>query len=182
MSGKLNRETAQAPRRGRGCCFGVLAATCMLAGAVGTAVAGVDPGSATPPAPDQAARKASPYRLQRVSAQARQYYDFAWGVDKMTVIYTSSGNLIRFSYRVSDARRAGVLADKAATPYLVGLRSHAVLHVPQMDKVGTLRQTAPQQDGQEYWMVFSNKGNLVRPGDRVNVVIGPFHADGLVVQ
>jgi hypothetical protein len=31
-------------------------------------------------------------------------------------------------------------------------------------------------------MVFSNKGNLVKPGDRVNVVIGTFHADGLMVE
>jgi hypothetical protein len=31
-------------------------------------------------------------------------------------------------------------------------------------------------------MVFSNKGNLVKAGDRVNVLIGSFHIDGLVVQ
>jgi hypothetical protein len=31
-------------------------------------------------------------------------------------------------------------------------------------------------------VVFSNKGNLVRPGDRVNVMIGAFHADGLLVE
>jgi hypothetical protein len=51
-----------------------------------------------------------------------------------------------------------------------------------MDKVGALRQTAPPALGQEYWMVFSNKGNLVRPGDRVSVQIGSFRADGLVVE
>jgi hypothetical protein len=31
-------------------------------------------------------------------------------------------------------------------------------------------------------MVFSNKGNLIKPGDRVNVAIGAFHADNLVVE
>jgi hypothetical protein len=31
-------------------------------------------------------------------------------------------------------------------------------------------------------MAFSNKGNLVRPGERVNVIIGKFHADGLLVE
>jgi hypothetical protein len=30
--------------------------------------------------------------------------------------------------------------------------------------------------------VFSNKGNLVKRGDRVNVMIGAFHADGLMVE
>jgi len=29
---------------------------------------------------------------------------------------------------------------------------------------------------------FSNKGNLVKAGDRVNVMIGTFHADGLLVE
>jgi len=31
-------------------------------------------------------------------------------------------------------------------------------------------------------MVFSNKGKLIKPGDRVNVMIGSFHVEGLVVE
>jgi hypothetical protein len=31
-------------------------------------------------------------------------------------------------------------------------------------------------------MAFSNKGRLVKRGDSVNIVIGQFHADGLVVD
>jgi hypothetical protein len=31
-------------------------------------------------------------------------------------------------------------------------------------------------------MAFSNKGRLVKRGDRVNVVIGQFRAEGLVVD
>jgi hypothetical protein len=127
-------------------------------------------------------RKRSPFRAQEMTHKAQQYHVTAWGVDKMRVSYTSSGNLIRFSYRVSDSERAKVLGDKAATPYMLGQRSGAVLQVPVMDKVGMLRQTGTPQVGQEYWMVFSNKGNLVRPGDRVNVKIGSFHADGLMVE
>jgi hypothetical protein len=127
-------------------------------------------------------RKRSPFRTQEVTHKAQQYYVAAWGVDKMRVSYTSSGNLIRFSYRVSDPERAKALADKGATPYLYGQRSRALLQVPVMDKVGALRQTARPEMGQEYWMVFSNKGNHVRPGDRVDVRIGAFHADGLMVE
>ena len=51
-----------------------------------------------------------------------------------------------------------------------------------MEKFGQLRQAATPQAGQEYWMVFSNKGNLIKPGDRVNVMIGAFRAEGLVVE
>lgn len=127
--------------------------------------------------------KVSPYHSQKMTHKAQEYYVAAWGVDKLKVSYTSSGNLIRFSYRVSDAERAKALANKTAAPYLYGQRAQVVLHVPNMDQVGQLRQTASEpQVGMEYWMVFSNKGNLVRPGDRVNVLIGSFHADGLMVE
>ena len=51
-----------------------------------------------------------------------------------------------------------------------------------MDKIGQLRQLGSLESNKDYWMVFSNKGNLVRAGDRVNVIIGPFHAESLLVE
>jgi len=54
--------------------------------------------------------------------------------------------------------------------------------VPALENVGQLRQSAPPEAGKSYWMVFSNKGRLVKRGDHVSVVIGDFHADGLVVD
>lgn len=167
--------------RNRTTALAALLAWCCLAPA-----AWAQPGPATPAAARaagrQAQRKALPLRQVKVTDKAKRYYVAAWGVDDLRVTYTSSGNLIRFSYRVVDPARANALADKKATPYLLGQRSHALLQIPVMDKVGQLRQAAAPQAGQEYWMVFSNKGNLVRPGDRVNVMIGAFHADGLVVD
>ena len=123
-----------------------------------------------------------PLQPGRVPARAKDYYLAAWGVDNLLVRQTASTNLIRFSYRVVSPPRAEILGDKRATPYLIGLRSHAVLQVPVMEKIGQLRQTGVPIAGKEYWMVFSNKGNLVKVGDRVNVVIGTFHADGLIVE
>lgn len=139
-------------------------------------------GSVTSQAPAlPAQRKASPYR-PGVADSVDNYYQAVWGVDNMLVRQMASGNLIRFSYRVTDPARAKVLGDKVATPLLYGQRSRALLHIPVMDKVGQLRQSGTAQAGREYWMVFSNKGNLVKPGDRVNVVIGSFHAEGLIVE
>lgn len=141
-----------------------------------------EPGAVAPSGATAAPQRAAHYPQQRLTDKARMYYVGAWGVDKMKASYTSSGNLIRFSYRVSDAELAKPLGSKDSQPVLVGLRSHVVLQVPVMDKVGPLRQATLPRAGQEYWMMFSNKGNLVRPGDRVNVIIGQFHADGLVVE
>ena len=134
------------------------------------------------PAPAPTAKhKASPYR-PGVPDSAKGYLQAMWGVDNMLVRHMASGNLIRFSYRVTDPVRAKALGDKLATPLLYGQRSRALLHIPVMDKVGQLRQTGTAEAGREYWMVFSNKGNVVKPGDRVDVVIGSFHADGLMVE
>lgn len=133
-------------------------------------------------APHVAAKKTSPYHPVSVPDRAKTYYQALWGIDNLLVRHTASGNLIRFSYRVTNPAQAKVLGDKLATPYMVGERSHAMLQVPVMDKVGQLRQTGKQGAGQEYWMVFSNKGNLVKPGDRVDVIIGSFHANGLLVE
>jgi hypothetical protein len=159
-------------------------------------VAGITPDTQAQAQPDQvqarhsaaqtvapsATRKVSPFLHASKSSSAQNYYQSVWGIDNLLVRRTASGNLIRFSYRVTDPARAKVLGDEHATPYLYGQRSRAVLHVPVMDKVGKLRQTGTAESGKEYWMVFSNKGDLIKSGDRVNVTIGSFHADGMTVE
>jgi hypothetical protein len=56
------------------------------------------------------------------------------------------------------------------------------LVIPEMENVGKLRQGSAPVEGMSYWMAFSNSGRRVRPGDRVSVEIGQFHAIGLVVE
>jgi hypothetical protein len=98
------------------------------------------------------------------------------------VKWTESGEVIRFTYRVLDADKAMTLNDKKAEPALIDPQAGVKLVVPSMEKVGQLRQSSTPQAGKSYWMAFSNKGRLVKRGDRVNVMIGQFRADGLVVD
>jgi hypothetical protein len=98
------------------------------------------------------------------------------------VKWTESGEVIRFAWRVLDPERARVLNDKKIEPALVDQRAGVSLVVPQMEKIGQLRQSQTPEAGKSYWMAFSNKGRLVKRGDRVDVVIGPFRAQGLVVD
>ena len=115
-------------------------------------------------------------------ARARIYYDLNWGVDSFSVKAVESGELIRFTWRVLDAEKAKVLNDKKSEPYLVSPAAQVRLVVPSLEKVGQLRQSSTPIVGNNYWMAFSNPGRRIKRGDRVSVVIGQFHADGLVVE
>ncbi|WP_321793612.1 hypothetical protein [Burkholderia pyrrocinia] len=152
-------------------------AACLAAAAVAEPAAAQQGAPATP----GPGAKHSPYRPD-LPRRARTYYMMTRGIDNLKVHRIASDNLIRFSYRVTDPVAAKRLADRSATPYLYGQTSHALLEVPVMDKVGQLRQSGGIEAGREYWMVFSNKGNVVKAGERVNVIIGSLHIDGLLVE
>jgi|SRR5215469_3780154 len=142
---------------------------------------------AAPPAPQAmqptpAVRSTSRYRPERFSKRAEEYYNLVWGVDSLSVKTAESGEMIRFSYRILDPTKAQQLNDKKAEPSLIDPQAGVRLVVPTMEKVGQLRQATTPEAGKSYWMAFSNKGRLVKKGDHVNVVIGKFHADGLVVD
>jgi len=122
------------------------------------------------------------YLPNRFAGRAGIYYRMVWGIDSPTLKWTESGEVIRFSWRVLDPQKASALNDKKVEPSLIDPRAGVSLVVPQMEKIGQLRQSAPPEAGKSYWMAFSNKGLLVKRGDRVVVVVGPFRADGLVVD
>lgn len=126
--------------------------------------------------------KAGRYRPDRFAGRAGAYYRLVWGVDSLSVKWGESGEVIRFSYRVLDADKAKILNDQKLEPSLIDPHAGVRLVVPSMENVGQLRQTAPPESGKSYWVVFSNKGRLVKRGDHVSVVVGAFHAEGLVVD
>ena len=100
----------------------------------------------------------------------------------MRVKLVESGELVRFDYRVLDPEKAGALNDKKAEPELYDAEAGVKLVVPQMEKVGKLRQSSTPKAGMTYWMAFSNPTRVVKRGHRVDVVIGSFRASNLVVE
>ena len=144
----------------------------------------VTPVGAQSPAPTGQPGHADAKRYQpdRFAGRAGKYYELVWGVDSLAVKWTESGEVVRFTYRVLDADKAKTLNDKKAEPFLIDPKAQVKLVVPSLEKVGQLRQSSTPQAGKSYWMAFSNKGRLVKRGDRVSVVIGRFRADGLVVD
>jgi hypothetical protein len=122
------------------------------------------------------------YRTKQLPNRAQQYYALIWGVDSLAVKSVESGELIKFTYRVIDPVKAKMLNDKRNEPSLVDPRAGVKLVVPSLEKVGQLRQSGTPEAGKVYWMAFSNKGRLVKPGHFVDVAIGRFRASGLIVQ
>jgi hypothetical protein len=134
------------------------------------------------PAAAKSAGPSSRYLPNRFAGRAGVYYRAIWGVDSLSAKWAESGEIIRFAWRVLDPDKARVLSDKKAEPALIDPQAGVSLVVPAMENVGQLRQSATPETGKAYWMAFSNKGRLVKRGDRINVVIGPFRAEGLVVD
>lgn len=137
------------------------------------------------PAPAKAPARAvarAHYLPDRLPKRANIFYGSVWGIDSLRVKAVESGELIRFSWRVTDPEKAAALSNKKVNPILYDSRAGVQLVVPSLEKVGQLRQSSTPSAGRSYWMAFSNKGRLVKPGDHVNVVIGQFHAVGLVVE
>jgi hypothetical protein len=106
-----------------------------------------------------------------------------WGIETPSVKAVESGVILRFSYRVLDPEKAGTLSDKKFEPVIQCPDKGVQLVIPSLEKVGQLRQ-APHmiEAGKSYWMAFSNNGRQLKPGDRVDVVIGNFHARGLLIE
>ena len=159
-----------------------------LAAAPSTVAQTASQGNPQPPATKKVAVLAkpaaatNPYRPNRFAGKAGRYYKLVWGIDSLSVKLQESGQLVRFAWRVLDADKAKVLNNKKLEPALIDPHAGVSLVVPKMEKIGQLRQGAPPEAGKSYWMVFSNKGRLVKRGDRVNVVIGEFRAEGLAVD
>ena len=122
------------------------------------------------------------YGRSRLAKRAQMYYEAVWGVDSLSIKATESGEIIRFKYRVLDADKAKALNDKKLEPALIDPQARVKLVVPSLEKVGQLRQSSTPEVGRFYWMAFSNPRRSVKRGDRVDVMIGHFRANGLMVE
>ena len=166
----------------------VLAGVCAVGILVSTVSAqSAPPAQAVAPAqPSAPARRPAPIwqgsRLNRLSGRAEMYYEGVWGVGELRVKAAESGQLIRFNYRVLDPEKAAALNDKKVEPELFDGQAGVKLSVPQMEKVGKLRQSSTPKASMTYWMAFANPTLTVKRGHRVDVVIGSFRANNLVVE
>jgi len=114
--------------------------------------------------------------------RAGQLVRRTWGVEVLGVRLASHDWMLQFKYRVVDPEKSKPLLDRHSVAYLVDETSGARLAVPAMENIGDLRQSTTPEANRVYFMNFGNANQIVRHGSKVDVVIGGFHAEGLVVD
>lgn len=105
-----------------------------------------------------------------------------WGITIKNIRITAAGHMIDFRYRVIDPDKATMLLRKQSKAYMVDQKTGTQLSVPRT-RIGPLRQTTVKpMPNRDYAMLFTNPMGLVKPGDKVTVVIGDFKAENLTVE
>jgi hypothetical protein len=141
----------------------------------------------TAPAPQRsepapANRSAGSVNTPTPATPAAQDLAARWGIAITALRLSAHGSIIDFRYRVLDPEKAAVIASTEAKPVLIDRASGAQLHVPSMPKVGQLRSTTQRlHAGKVYTALFTNPGKVVKPGNKVDIRIGNFHAEDLTV-
>lgn len=106
-----------------------------------------------------------------------------WGIEVTSLRLSANGRMIDFRYRVFDPAKAATLGDPHSKPCLIDQATGARLKVPNMPKIGPLRQTATRLEaGKIYFALFANAGLVVKSGCKVTVEIGDFRAENLTVE
>jgi hypothetical protein len=140
-------------------------------------------GASAAQAPVPASGAAAPTTKHVAHNQKEElYFERRYGIGQLRVHSISSGASVEFRCQVLDAEKAKAFKDTRAVPVMIERKTGTKLSVLATDNGGKSRQTAAPEAGQEYRVVFGNRGKIVKPGNLVDVVIGTVHMSGLIVE
>jgi hypothetical protein len=109
-----------------------------------------------------------------------------WGLKVVSVRLTANALMLDLRYQVIDSEKAFPLMGPKIRPYLIDQATGTKLLVPNMPKVGSMKQriTSPDDEiaDKTYFMLFANSQRLVRSGSLVTLIMGDFKVENLVVQ
>jgi hypothetical protein len=104
-----------------------------------------------------------------------------WGILPLSIQLTAAGQLLDYRYLVIDPDKALALMKRGDKAYLIDQASGIRITVPRT-KVGPLRQTGTKPvAGKIYPILFANAGGVIKPGNKVTLVIGEFRMENIVV-
>jgi hypothetical protein len=91
---------------------------------------------------------------------------------------TGGGGLLDLRYQVIDPGKAVAVHDPETPPAIIHERTGVVIENLLMDHAHSGQFKA----GLTYYLIFHNPGQIVRPGDRVSVVLGDARVEHLRVR
>ena len=105
------------------------------------------------------------------------------GIRVLSIRQTAAGYMLDFRYKVLNPKKAAIFLNRDNKPLLTVLKNGLRLQVPVTAKIGPLRQSARLAiKGKNYFMFFGNPSRMVVSGDKVQVQIGDFKSDELIVE
>ena len=121
--------------------------------------------------------------LNNVETQKALTIEEKWGIEVLGIRPTAAGQMMHFRYKVLDSEKAASLVSPGAKPYIIDQASGLSAKVPNLPKIGTLRQRSQvARKDIEYFVLFSNPGNIIKSGSKVTVVIGDLSINDLIVE
>jgi hypothetical protein len=105
-----------------------------------------------------------------------------WGIRPLSIRQTADGNMLDFRYRIVDAEKAAPFFSPKIKPIIIDEDTGAVMAVPTVPKVGSMRSTRKPLQDRNYFILFANPDKHIKPGHKVTVVIGDYRAEHLVVE
>jgi hypothetical protein len=105
-----------------------------------------------------------------------------WGVRPLSIRQTADGHMLDFRYRITDAEKASPLFSPKIKPFVIDEDTGAVMAVPTVPKVGSMRSTRKPLQDRNYAILFANPHKHIKPGHKVTVVIGDYRAVHLAVE
>lgn len=157
-----------------GNCFGINIKS-LFGTALAFAICTIAANAAAQPAPYSNASSA----VQKQISSARE----ANGIRVERITYAVGGMKLDMRYKVTDINKARQIFTKQTPLALVDQATGKILGVPNMPKVGKLRQVPNQNEAwRVYWIMFDNPGALVRRGGKVTLLIGDVKIKDITVE
>lgn len=123
-------------------------------------------------------------KAEVTSAQSlsREELEAKWGIRPLSIRQTADGHMLDFRYRITDAEKASPLFHPTIKPLIIDEETGAVMAVPNVPKVGSMRSTKKPLQDRDYFILFANPNKHIKPGHKVTVVIGDYKAAHLLVE
>lgn len=128
-----------------------------------------------PAATEAPARAASAAASTTPRSTAPVFKNDIYGVEVMGAHISGSGYVIDVRYRVLDAAKAAPMLDRKVRPVLINEGNGERFYVPQPPIIGSLRQTARNNNvvvGKVYFMLFANPDKRIKNGDKLSLLVG----------